>query len=119
VSIDSAFNYGYVHEIKMIKDHHILMRNSKGLILLKLNYESWEATVVSIDRRYVDFLLVDELDKRQCLIGDRDEFSVDTLIEDEFVIGAKKAFDLDGLQWPKLSGDKLVGFRRGIFIRSV
>jgi hypothetical protein len=111
MSIDSALDYVYVIEMKMINYRHMLMSTQNGLILLKLNYDSWEATAVSINRRYVRTLVVDELNERRFLIVGSIGFSIGTLIEDEFVVGTERGFDLSDFQCPKLSGDRLIGFR--------
>jgi hypothetical protein len=109
--IASTFDYDFVYQMKMINYGHILMHTSTGLIHLKMDYESWNATPVSIYRRRVYLLLVDELNKRRVFIQHDDGISIGTLIGNEFVIGPKQKFDLHDLRWPKLSGDKLIGFR--------
>jgi hypothetical protein len=111
MSIDSEFEYGRVYEIKMINYDHILIRTVIGLIHLKIDYDAWNATAVSIDCRKGRTLVVDELNERRVLIDRWDNFSIGTLIGDEFVIDAEQEFNFRDLQWPKLSGDKLIGFR--------
>jgi hypothetical protein len=117
--INSGFDYYFVYGMKMINYRHVLMRTSNGLILLKLNYESWETTAVWIDCRKGRTLVVDELNERRFFIIRDRGFSIGTLIEDEFVIGAEQEFDFFDLKWSKLSRNRLVGFRRGIFISSI
>jgi hypothetical protein len=110
MQINSRFEYYLVQGMKIINYRHVLMRTLIGLVHLKLNYESWETTAAWIGSPCVHTLVVDELNERRFFIKHENGFSIGTLINDEFVIGAEQEFDLDDLQWPKLSGDKLIGF---------
>jgi hypothetical protein len=113
--IASTFNYGYVREMKMINYVHILTRTSNGLIHLKMDYESWNATAVSIDRCNFYRWIVDESNERRFLIARLTNISIGTLIANEFVVGPHQRIDLDDLEWRKLSGDRLIGFRNAYY----
>jgi hypothetical protein len=90
------------------------METSNGLVLLKVNYETWEVSVVANPDHGVEHLyniLVDQSDPRKVLIYDSNAFVTGSLVGDEIVFSPRREFNIGNLCCAKLVNNKLCGLR--------
>jgi hypothetical protein len=96
----------------MIGQQHLLMRTWDGLLLLKINYETWEVNFVSRPNpgfRNIEHVLVDQLDSRKVFISGSDGFVTGNLIGDEIVFNTRLEFPIRNMKCAKLIGNQLCG----------
>jgi hypothetical protein len=100
----------------MIGKQHLLMQTSKGLVLLKVNYEKWEVSVVSKPNpglgRIRNFV-VDHSDHFKVLVYNDHRLVTGNLIGDEIVFNPHREFNFGWLRHPKLIGNQLCGLSGG------
>jgi hypothetical protein len=84
-----------------------------GLFALKIDYDTWKATVVSkADHNLVrSWTIMDQLNKRDFVMYDPTAFVTGSLTGDEIVLSQKREFDINTLEWQNLVGNQLIGFR--------
>lgn len=100
--------------MKLISYDYILLCSDSELALLKIDFDSKKATVISkIDHNYEleeVLIIMDEVDRNHFLISDRNETIIISIVDDKIVIDRSiEEYQVD-LQYPKLVGNKLMGF---------
>jgi hypothetical protein len=98
----------------MIGQQHLLIGTSKLLILLKINYKTWEVNVVSRPNpgfEWIDKVLIDQLDSRKFCAYNTDVIVTGSLVGDEIVFNQKRSFKLPLFASTMLIGNQLCGIR--------
>jgi hypothetical protein len=98
----------------MIGQHHLLIRTLDDLILLKVNYTTWEVSVVSRPNpgiTWVENVIVDKLDPCKVLIQGFARFVIGSLIGNEIIFSPRQEFDFGRFYCGKLAGNDLCGLR--------
>jgi hypothetical protein len=97
--------------MKFIGEQHLLIDTMDGLLLLKIDYKSWKANVVSKADLEIRYTVVNQLDKSNFLVYDTDGFITGNLIGDEVIVSPRREFNFQYLRWSKLVGNRLYAFR--------
>jgi hypothetical protein len=81
---------------------------------LNIDYHSWEINTVF--QSYIGFqrdnAVIDELNDRNFILYYKTSFITGSIIDDKIVTNQRKNYDFNKLQWTKLVGNNLIGFRR-------
>jgi hypothetical protein len=88
------------------------METSNGLILLKVNYETWEVSVSSKhipNLGWISEVIVDRLNPRNLFISGFRGFVTGNVIKDEIVLNPHQEFAINYLRCANLAGNQLCG----------
>jgi hypothetical protein len=105
-------NYGLILSLKIISEQHLLMETLNGLILLKVNYETWEVSVVSkhiLNLGWIGEVIVDRLNRRNLFIFGFRGFVTGKLTENNIVLNPHREFAINYLRCINLAGNQLCG----------
>jgi hypothetical protein len=90
------------------------MRTSNGLFLLKVDWITWEVSVIS--KHDLNFgllydVVVDQSDRRKVCVSDWSKFVTGTLVDDNIVFSPRIEVYLGWMHCTKLTGNQLCGLR--------
>jgi hypothetical protein len=98
----------------MIGQHHLLVKTLDDLILLKVNYTTWEVSFVSrpnLGFQWSYKVVVNQLDHFKVFLYNSSGFVVGNLIGDEIIFSPRQEFDFGHFYCAKLAGNCLYGLR--------
>jgi hypothetical protein len=111
-AITPQIDYGYVDFFELIGQQHLLMHISNELVLLKVNYETWEVSVVSNPDHGLECIyrvIIDQSDPSRVLIYNFTGVVTGKLVGDQIVFDPPRELNINGIRCAKLIGNQLFG----------
>jgi hypothetical protein len=111
IKITPDANYGNIYSVKMIGQHYLLIAIDIHLYVLKINYDSFELSVVSdIPNIFYASYTVDQTDSFSFIAYNSFNFVIGNLVENELVLSPRREFNFDNLKLTRLVNNQLIGF---------
>jgi hypothetical protein len=110
VDITPQANYGKIESVNIIGQQHLLISTSRGLILLKVDWTTWQANFVSRPDSGLDGIydvVVDQSDRSKICVSGWTEFVTGTLVGDKIIFSPRKEFMMYRLKFAKLIDNQL------------
>lgn len=93
----------------MIDENHLLIPASSGWRFLKIDYKSWKVKVLPRTDIKFDDIVIDQFNKNNFLMYNRDKFVMGNLDNDQIVLTPRRPFNFKRFDFRKLAGNQLIG----------
>jgi hypothetical protein len=93
----------------MIGEEHLLINAKAGFFLMKIDYKTWQISVVANYGHIPGSIVLDSSNHRKFIIYDSRHFITGTIKGNNIAFGPQK--EMLRLFYPKLIGNQLFGFR--------
>jgi hypothetical protein len=110
VDITPRANYDEIESVNIIGQQHLLISTPRGLILLKVDWTTWQANFVSRPDTGIYGscdVVVDQSDRRKFCLSYWTEFITGTLVGDKIVFSSRKQLMMYSLKFANLIDNQL------------